>query len=147
MKAKLISESLNFERKNDPLVSLGVGKKSLITKWLDDMNVKNYIINDDYTIDVNGHVNIVNKDLKEIPYYIQFNIITLFFDCSGNYLISLKGCPMIVRSNFWCSYNNLTSLEYCPLIVEENFGCENNDIIFAPKDVRKICKVGGIIYT
>ena len=37
MKAKLVSESLDkysFEKKKDPLSSLGIGQRNLIIKWL-----------------------------------------------------------------------------------------------------------------
>ena len=36
---------------------------------------KNYIINDDLTINVNDNVNLGEKNLKKLPEYIQFNIV------------------------------------------------------------------------
>jgi hypothetical protein len=147
MKAKLVSKSLNFERKSDPLDSLGVGKKVLITKWLDEMGVKNYIINDDYTIDVEYSVHLYNKNLEKFPEYIQFNKVYIYFSVRNNHLISLKGCPKIVGGDFYCDNNNLTSLEGCPIEVGYSFHCQNNKEQFTEKYVRNLCKVkGNIIY-
>ena len=87
----LVSESLNelykFEKKTNPLSSLGIGKKVLITKWLDEMGIKNYIINDDLTITINGKVDLESNKLNNFPDYIQFNIVNGFFDCGNNNLI------------------------------------------------------------
>jgi hypothetical protein len=55
---KLVVESLNelysFERKSNPLSSLGIGLKKLIEDWLDNSrlskNTYNYEINDDYSV-------------------------------------------------------------------------------------------------
>ena len=152
---KLVSESLNelykFEKKSDSLVSLGVGKKMLITKWLDEMGVKNYIINDDYTIDVNGNVNLFGKGLVKFPDYIQFNEIYGWFACQGNQLISLKGCPKIVSNTFTCRNNNLESLKYSPLFVGHKsvgnyYDCTNNKIRFTENYVKELCNVKGNIY-
>ena len=57
----LVPESLNevfsFERSSsDPLKNLSIGKRAQIIKWLDSFDIKNYNINDDLTIDVNGDV-------------------------------------------------------------------------------------------
>ncbi len=41
--------------------------KEEVKKILDDLSIKNYIINDDLTVDVNGHVNLRNKNLISIP--------------------------------------------------------------------------------
>ena len=112
----------------------------LIREWLDEYGVKNYTINDDYTIDVDGYVNLVGKDLTEFPEYIQFGIVKGDFNCSGNGLISLRGCPREVRlGNFLCNHNQLTSLEGVPKKVEKIFDCSNNKLTSlegAPKEVR-----------
>jgi len=115
-----------FEKKDNPLVSLGVGKKALIEKWLNDMCIKNYVLNNDLTIDVDGSVDIQFRNLTEkFPDYIQFNII---------------------NGNFHCQYNKLTSLEGFPKTIKGNFYCGKNAIQFTEKYIKKKCKVSGTIY-
>jgi hypothetical protein len=116
---------LLFKKSANSLVSLGVGQRALITKWLDDMCVKNYTINDDLTIDVNDVVNLGWKNLDEFPNYIKFKIVNHHFSCYGN---------------------NLTSLEGCPSEVFGYFDCELNEVKFTIDDVRKVCDVKGNIY-
>ena len=146
MKAKLISESLyKFEKKSDPLVSLGIGKKSLIIKWLDEMGVKNYTINEDYTIDVEGSVDLFNKGLDKFPDYIKFGKVSGSFGCNYNQLTSLEGCPHTVYESFSCNANQLVCLKGCPREVGGNFYCSGNKKQFSKKEVKKVCKVKGYI--
>jgi hypothetical protein len=109
-----------FKKSDNSLVSLGIGQMKLITEWLDKMNVKNYIINDDLTIDVDGHVYLSSKNLDKFPDYIQFNV---------------------VNGDFRCKYNSLTSLRGCPKHVKGYFYCGKNAKEFTRKDVEEICKV------
>ena len=141
MRARFVKESVNFERKKDPLSSLGVGKIHLIKSWLDEMGVENYTINDDLTIDVKGDVFLDRINLKEFPSYIKFNRITDNFYCHHNQLTSLVGCPSQVAGGFYCYYNRLTSLDGCPNQVGVSFYCSDNKVKFAKEDVLKLCKV------
>src|SRR5271157_1198449 len=139
---KLVKESLNeimhFERSNDPLVTLQVGKRVQIIKWLDTYGVKNYVINDDFTIDVNSSVDLSDENLTSFPYFIKFNYVFGFFWCDGNQLTSLVGCPSNVGDDFDCNYNQLTSLEGCPFSVGDSFYCYDNKIQFTEEDVKKL---------
>ena len=83
-------------------------KKEDIKNWLEDMNIRYYVINDDLTVDVNGNVNISYKYLINIPIPIQFGIVTGYFYCDYNELITLEGCPIEVKKRFTCSKNRLT---------------------------------------
>jgi hypothetical protein len=141
----LVKESISFQRGIDPKVSLGIGQVDLIKKWLDEMGVKNYIINNDMTIDANGAVDLDYKNLSSFPEYIRFNKVEGSFYCDNNNLTSLRGCPPVVKRGFYCSYNQLTSLEGCPSSVGRNFSCSNNETQFTKEEVEKYCKVGGII--
>jgi len=139
---KLVKESLHsFEKKHDPLSSLGVGKKSLIEKWLKEMEINRHLIREDLTIDVYDGVGLDDIDIKEFPNYIQFNKVDEFFSCSYCGLITLKGFPKIVNGPFWINNNNLTSLEYSPKYVNGIFDCRNNAIKFTTEDVRNRCRV------
>jgi hypothetical protein len=130
---KLVYESLNelnFQRKMDnPLSTLGIGRRKMIEDWLDEKEIKNYVIKDDLTIDVKGDVNLNNRDLTKFPEFIRFNKVSGDFWCSGNNLVSLEGCPSSVSGDFWCSGNNLVSLEGCPSSVGGDFGCSDNNLV------------------
>ena len=158
----------NFIRnKESSLANLGVGKVHLIKSWLDEMNVKNYIINDNLTIDVKGDVNLYDRDLIKLPDYIKFNKVECWFNCSenqltslegcpnytglsftcsNNQLTSLEGCPTYVGTDFSCSYNNLNSLKCCPYYVGTDFWCYNNKKLFTKEEVKKLCEVKRTIY-
>ncbi len=88
--------------------------------------IKNYIINSDGSIDVDGNVNLVKKNLKEIP--LKFNRVSGYFNCSNNNLTTLEGCPKKVDGNFYCHKNELTSLEGCPKYVGGNFYFYHNQL-------------------
>jgi len=135
----------SFEKKSNPLVSLGVGKKALIIKWLDEMGVENYIINDDLTIDVKGNVSLVFKKLIKFPNYIQFYHIQGYFSCSNNELISLNGSPLICDDGFFCNFNKLDDLNYLPKIINGNLYCYANNIDFTKEYCNKISKISGKI--
>ena len=138
-------------------------RRNEIEKWLKEYDIRNYTINDDFTIDVNGNVYLSAIDLKEFPEYIQFGVVRGDFVCRINYLTSLRGVPRIVEGNFDCADNELTSLEGAPKKVggyfdcghnkltslkgaPENvasFYCSNNKVQFTEEDVREVCKVKG----
>jgi len=90
------------------------------------LNIKNYTINPDETIDVDGNVNLAYKGLTIIP--LKFNKVTGSFSCKNNELVSLEGCPNYVGGDFYCSYNQLTSLEGCPKEVGGDFWFESNKL-------------------
>ena len=111
---------------------------SLICK---QYGITNYTINDDGSIDVNGHVNLINKGLTELP--LTFNKVYGYFDCGFNRLTSLKGSPRWIGGWFDCRSNNLTSLEFCPDYVTGWFSCKGNDLI----DNYIETEIGGYFYT
>ena len=88
--------------------------------------IKNYTINSDGTIDVDGDVYLEGKKLTKLP--LKFGKVGGYFYCSRNQLTSLEGCPREVGGNFYCSYNKLTSLEGCPKEVGGNFSCSYNQL-------------------
>jgi hypothetical protein len=137
---------ISFKKQYDPLVSLGVGQRALITKWLDEMGVENYTIKDDLTIDVDGHVYLHSKNLDKFPSYIKFGKVRGYFDCDDNQLVSLEGSPMEVGNGFYCGSNQLVSLEGSPMKVGNNFWCYNNKVQFTKEEVKNVCKVKYNIY-
>jgi hypothetical protein len=153
---------------NNFFKNLGIGKVR-IENWLEEHNITKYSINDDYTIDVKGSVNLRGYEEKKLPDYIQFGKITEYFyiyccpkletleGCPKEVgwdfycykcpkLESLKGCPKEVGWDFWCNNcSNLKSLEGCPKKVGGGFWCYSIGKQFTIDDVKKMCKVKGII--
>jgi hypothetical protein len=118
---------MNFERRGTPLDVLGIGQKILIEKWLIETKVKNYTINDDYTIDVKENIDLYMIGSYEFPKYIKFNSIDGYFICDVCGLTSLIGCPNYVKGIFRCRENRLTSLDDCPKHVG-SFDCGENGL-------------------
>jgi hypothetical protein len=136
-----------FKKSENSLISLGVGKKALITKWLDEMGVKNYIINDDFTINGNMHIDLGAKNLIELPNYIQFNTVNGSFFIQNNNLCNLKGCPFFIKSDFSCSRNKLKTLEYFPKVVDGDVFTYLNLTEFKLEEIEKICEIGKNVFT
>jgi hypothetical protein len=104
-------------------------------------NIKNYTVNGDGSIDVNGNVNLSGRELTEFP--LIFNKVMGDFHCGMNNLTSLKGCPRWIGGNFSCSNNRLSSLEFSPEYVGGYFECIDNDLIDNYCDTE----IGGYFYT
>lgn len=117
MKYMKLFEDFNND---EPLITL----KTLKEAELNEYGIKNYTINEDGTIDVNGDVYLGVKKLKKIPF--KFGIVTGDFDLYFNQLTSLEGAPRIVGGNFGCDSNRLKDLKGSPEEVGGNFNCYNN---------------------
>jgi hypothetical protein len=95
-------------------------------------NIRNYTINEDGSIDVDGNVPLNKRGLIELP--IKFrNILsqgnqTGNFLCHDNKLTSLSGAPREVGGAFYCCENHLTSLEGSPNKVGGDFLCYFNKL-------------------
>ena len=118
-----------------------------IEAWCEEMGIQNYTINSKGEIEVNGRVNLNDKDFKELPY--KFGRVTGWFDIGNNQnLTSLKNCPnKIVGDYFRCSLcPQLDSLEGCPGEVGLSFYCSGCKRKFTKVEVKSLCKVIGNIY-
>jgi hypothetical protein len=104
-------------------------------------NIKNYTVNDDGSIDVNGDVNLSGFYLTELP--LTFNKVSGYFNCGMNKLTSLKGSPRWIGGYFDCRYNRLTSLEFSPDYVGGWFDCKYNKLTDNYCDTE----IGGGFYT
>jgi len=119
--------------------------------------IKEYTINDDLSIDVDGSVNLKSQNLEYLP--LKFNYVKGNFSCYYNKLLSLEGSPQTVDGNFNCfdnkllslkdgpqtvkgifncSYNELTTLEDSPQTVGRSFDCSNNDLIQLKGGPKKV---------
>ena len=89
-------------------------------------NIKNYSINPDLSIDVEGSVDLYNLKLSSLP--LRFSRVGGGFFCQNNNLTTLEGGPREVRKNFNCHNNLLTTLDGSPREVGENFDCAFNNL-------------------
>ena len=103
-------------------------KKIEIIKLCKEYNITKYTINDDYSIDVDGNVDLAHKNLTKIP--IKFNNVTGFFTCVGNMLVDLENAPKWVDKNFLCQhqyYGSFVSLKGAPDYVGFRFDFNGNE--------------------
>jgi hypothetical protein len=133
----LISQILN-EKVNNPLHFLkeeAEGMNVLPEQLFVDQYNSKYKkwkaeINDEGEIDVDGAI--FKGDLQPFiengELAIKFGKVTEDFDCFGDQLTSLRGCPKEVSGNFYCDNNQLTSLEWAPEKVNKGFYCYNNKL-------------------
>lgn len=110
-KTKNCNHTAFFDNKND------------IINWLEKLNIKEYTIDNELVVDVQGDV-LLEYCKSFIP--VQFGIINGNFNCCDLELSSLKGSPREVYGDFNCSFNKLKSLEHCPLIIQGDFYCNCN---------------------
>ena len=82
-----------------------------VEDWLKLNKVKNYTINEDLSVDVDGDVNLVGNYLVGIQ--VNFRNVSGNFSCVYGNLTTLMGCPKKVGGNFYCYNNELLSLEGC----------------------------------
>ena len=101
--------------------------KREIIEWLEKYQIKNYTVNDDLTVDVDGGVYLNSKNLKEIPF--QFGNVGSYFNCCYNQLTSLEHCPRNVGADFYCFNNPLHS-------IKELFDIDIKGDIFIPEHLK-----------
>lgn len=75
---------------------------------LDDLGIP-YIERDDGKLQVEGDIDLSNRNLKHLP-DLRAVIVSGYFNCSHNQLTSLHGAPESVGEFFYCSYNRLRTL-------------------------------------
>ena len=148
-----MNEAQEFHRGGDPMVSMNIGKRALIEKWLNEHDLlEDTVISKDLIINTPKDCQLLIR-LRNIgealPEYIQFGTVIGGFDISDNQLKTLRGCPKKVvgtenlKGNFKCSNNKLMTLEDGPRHVDGNYVCHNNPGLFSQKDIRKVCRVKG----
>lgn len=122
-----------------------------------EMKLKEYIINDDLTVDVNhvGHfgesVKISAHMLKDGKLPIQFGKVKGRFEMSWCKATSLEGCPKWVGGDFQCTNNFLFTLEGGPEYVGGLYNCRGSHLTSLKGVAKKIgfdnepLKIGGSI--
>lgn len=116
-------------------------KEFFLKRKLSFYNIKNYKINDDGSVDVDGDVRIIGTNLDKLP--IKFGRVTGYFLCFNLGLKTLEGSPYYVGDSFDCSSNKLVNLKYSPVEVVKHFDCSNNNL----KSLEGLSsEIGGNLY-
>ena len=108
--------------------------KNEIHKFCDKYKIKNYTINKDMTVDVDGDVNLsyynTPIDYDNLVFYtpINFNEVIGDFICYNSKFISFKGCPKKVEGNFVFSQNHVRSFKYFPMEIKGDIDLFRNPI-------------------
>ena len=103
-----------------------------IDEICEKLKIKNYTINQDGSIDVDGNVYLYNIQMYKLP--LVFNKINGDFICNGDFisddksLTTLEGCPNYVSGSFTCVHNHLTDLKGSPRHIGGNFYCNDNKL-------------------
>jgi hypothetical protein len=147
---KLVKEHINFERGLNPKRAMETGKFILIKNWCIEKDIHNFIINDDFSIDVLNDNLLIKprptslKDelIKRNKY--AFNRYTQFIN-DGRVEIheKMSQLPDYIQFNNVEGYFSvhdcgLTTLKGCPKEVGENFHIARNNLTnldYCPKEV------------
>lgn len=106
--------------------------------WCRHLNLTDYTINEDDSIDVNENIIISHMGLNKIP--IKFGIISGFFICTFNKLTTLENGPKEVGGFYDCSNNDINTLSHNSLEkCEHNFNCSGNNLKLLKGAPKEIC--------
>jgi hypothetical protein len=108
-----------------------------------EYGIKNYVINSDLSVSVDGSVELDRKGLTKLP--VKFKEVSGSFWCHNNILTSLEGCPERVGGYFGCWDNNLTTLKGCPKYIYLDFYCRNCRI-YTFQGIPDYTHIGGDFY-
>jgi len=89
-------------------------------------DIENYTINSDGSIDVDGDVNLFNRDLTILP--LKFGKVSGYFHCGNNLLTTLEGCPQSVGKEFYFNNNELRDLYGFPEFFDGNIYYDSNPV-------------------
>ena len=69
MKAQFVYENIEFERGLEPKQALSLGRRALIKKWFDDLDISpdRYVINPDLSIEVGGSLYLEDTNITSLP--------------------------------------------------------------------------------
>jgi hypothetical protein len=116
-----------------------------VENYVRKLRIRDYTINNDLTVDVDGDVDIgknrLNFEIEKLP--IKFGYVSGHFDITHHKLTTLEGCPREVGESFDCSDNELTTLIGSPREVGKVFWCLRNKLTSLEGAPREI---GGILY-
>ena len=82
-----------------------------IANFITKYGIKNATLTDEGQINVDGDVNLSNKNLTDPDMTAKFGKVTGNFECQNNELTSLDFAPDCVGGDFNCSYNNINDFD------------------------------------
>jgi len=138
MKARFVSEAIDFERGKDPKAVMGIGTVELIYKWMEKTFpsfMPKYKINDDMSIDILDDFEVPDTEIVKFPEYVNFNNCYGDFHVDYTKLESLRGCPKVVKGFFSCEGNKLESLDGIPEIIYGDIFVRDNPGKFTEQEV------------
>lgn len=102
--------------------------KISIEEFCNRYYIKDYTVNADGLIDVNGSVDLAIQEIKIEKLPVKFGKVTGYFGTHMIGLTSLEGCPQWVGGDFPCHGNKLKTLKYLPTHIGGNFNFKDNQI-------------------
>ena len=100
--------------------------KELIELFCEEFNIKNYYINDDYSINVYQNVVLDNFIGDELP--IKFNKVIGYFSCSISNIKSFKNFPNFIEENIYLQGNIIENFHGFPKTVKGRIVLWNSTI-------------------
>lgn len=100
--------------------------KELIELFCEEFNIKNYYINDDYSINVYQNVVLDNFIGDELP--IKFNKVIGYFSCSKSNIKSFKNFPNFIEYNIYFQGNIIENFQGFPKTVKGRIVLWNSTI-------------------
>jgi hypothetical protein len=97
-----------------------------VEKWLRDMKILNYKIDENLLVHVTGDVNLSKKDIRVFP--VRFGVVSGSFYAANNGLESLLGCPHTIGKDAWFNDNELTSAQHSPSTIGGSYGIHKNHL-------------------
>ena len=134
-----VYESINFERGLEPKQAFSLGRRALIKKWFDDLDISpdRYTINADLSIEVGGTLYLRGTNITSLPDNLSVG--------GGLYLYGTKitSLPdnLSVGGDLYLQGTNITSLPD-NLKVGGSLGLTGTNITSLPDNLS----VGGTIY-
>lgn len=100
--------------------------KELIELFCEEFNIKNYYINDDYSINVYQNVVLDNFIGDELP--IKFNKVIGYFSCNKSNIKSFKNFPNFIEYNIYFQGNIIENFQGFPKTVKGRIVLWNSTI-------------------
>lgn len=108
-----------------------------IEKWLDKYNIKNYTIQPDGVVDVNGDIDL--NGFTEESILVQFGTVTGSFDLGqATAITSFKGAPRIVGEHCYCDTSTMSSLEGIPKSI-------GGDVSFFKTNIKSLSGIDKLV--
>lgn len=105
--------------------------KDKIENLLLDYGVQNYVINNDFTVDIDGDL-VLWPDGKPFTMdwleYFNFGMVNGDVHGEFNALITLEGLPNWVSGDYYINNNHLTSLKYLPKYIGGDLYIHHNKL-------------------